>query len=285
MVRVYFILLTLSVSLFACKKAIQTDEPDALVKVNDRILTRNEVESLIPKGTTSADSLLLAESYIKKWVKDELVLKIAQRNLGSDKETIDKLVDAYRRSLLRYRYQEKLIQEKLSDEIQESDVLTYYDTNKAKFVLDKNLIKGLFLKVPADAPNLSEVKTWYKSGNVASLEKIEKYSIQNAAIYEYFFDKWVDFDEIRNNIPNQISNPESFLRTNKTLEVTDSSYCYLLNIRQVLLKGQVEPFEYAEPRIREILINQRKLDFIKEFEEELYNDALDGGDVIFYSKP
>ena len=285
MVRVYFILLTLSVSLFACKKAIQTDEPDALVKVNDRILTRNEVESLIPKGTTSADSLLLAESYIKKWVKDELVLKIAQRNLGSDKETIDKLVDAYRRSLLRYRYQEKLIQEKLSDEIQESDVLTYYDTNKEKFVLDKNLIKGLFLKVPADAPNLSEVKTWYKSGNVASLEKIEKYSIQNAAIYEYFFDKWVDFDEIRNNIPNQISNPESFLRTNKTLEVTDSSFCYLLNIRQVLLKGQVEPFEYAEPRIREILINQRKLDFIKEFEEELYNDALDGGDVIFYKKP
>ncbi len=285
MVRVYFILLTLSVSLFACKKAIQTDEPDALVKVNDRILTRNEVESLIPKGTTSADSLLLAESYIKKWVKDELVLKIAQRNLGSDKETIDKLVDAYRRSLLRYRYQEKLIQEKLSDEIQESDVLTYYDTNKEKFVLDKNLIKGLFLKVPADAPNLSEVKTWYKSGNVASLEKIEKYSIQNAAIYEYFFDKWVDFDEIRNNIPNQISNPESFLRTNKTLEVTDSSFCYFLNIRQVLLKGQVEPFEYAEPRIREILINQRKLDFIKEFEEELYNDALDGGDVIFYNKP
>lgn len=285
MVRVYFILLTLSVSLFACKKAIQTDEPDALVKVNDRILTRNEVESLIPKGTTSADSLLLAESYIKKWVKDELVLKIAERNLGSDKETIDKLVDAYRRSLLRYRYQEKLIQEKLSDEIQESDVLTYYDTNKEKFVLDKNLIKGLFLKVPADAPNLSEVKTWYKSGNVASLEKIEKYSIQNAAIYEYFFDKWVDFDEIRNNIPNQISNPESFLRTNKTLEVNDSSYCYLLNIRQVLLKGQVEPFEYAEPRIREILINQRKLDFIKEFEEELYNDALDGGDVIFYNKP
>ena len=284
MVRVYFILLTLSVSLFACKKAIQTDEPDALVKVNDRILTRNEVESLIPKGTTSADSLLLAESYIKKWVKDELVLKIAQRNLGSDKETIDKLVDAYRRSLLRYRYQEKLIQEKLSDEIQESDVLTYYDTNKEKFVLDKNLIKGLFLKVPADAPNLSEVKTWYKSGNVASLEKIEKYSIQNAAIYEYFFDKWVDFDEIRNNIPNQISNPESFLRTNKILEVTDSSFCYFLNIRQVLLKGQVEPFEYAEPRIREILINQRKLDFIKEFEEELYNDALDGGDVIFYNK-
>jgi hypothetical protein len=59
---------------------------------------------------------------------------------------------------------------------------------KQNLFLIKTLYKGLFLKVPADAPNLSEVKTWYKSGNVASLEKIEKYSIQNAAIYEYFFD-------------------------------------------------------------------------------------------------
>ena len=92
----------------------------------------------------------------------------------------------------------------------------------------------------------------------------------------------------QNNVIDEIVwvvGDDAILRTNKTLEVTDSSYCYLLNIRQVLLKGQVEPFEYAEPRIREILINQRKLDFIKEFEEELYNDALDGGDVIFYSKP
>ena len=34
----------------------------------------------------------------------------------------------------------------------------------------------------------------------ASLEKIEKYSVQNATIYDYFYDKWVDFDEVMDEI-------------------------------------------------------------------------------------
>lgn len=285
MIRILFLLVAIVFSLFACKKATQTDEPDALVKVNNRILSRSEVQKVIPKGSSASDSLLLAESYIKKWIKDELIQEVALRNLGEDKELIDKLVDNYRRSLIRYRYQEKLINEKLSDEIQESDELTYYDANKDKFILNKNLVKGLFLKIPADAPNMSDVKGWYKSGSVSALEKIEKYSVQNAVIYEYFYDKWVDFDEIMDNVPQHLSNPEGFLRTSKTLEVTDSSFCYLLHIKEHLLKGQVEPYEYAQPRIKEILINQRKLEFIKEFEDELYNDALNGGDVKFYTKP
>ena len=67
--------------------------------------------------------------------------------------------------------------------------------------MDKGLIKGLFLKIPVDAPGLTDVKKWYKSTDVASLEKIEKYSVQNATIYEYFYDKWVDFDEVMDNIP------------------------------------------------------------------------------------
>ena len=204
MIRILFLLVAIVFSLFACKKAIQTDEPDALVKVNNRILSRSEVQKVIPKGSSSSDSLLLAESYIKKWIKDELIQEVALRNLGEDKELIDKLVDNYRRSLIRYRYQEKLINEKLSDEIQESDELTYYDANKDKFILNKNLVKGLFLKIPADAPNMSDVKGWYKSGSVSALEKIEKYSVQNAVIYEYFYDKWVDFDEIMDNVPQHL---------------------------------------------------------------------------------
>ena len=177
MIRILFLLVAIVFSLFACKKAIQTDEPDALVKVNNRILSRSEVQKVIPKGSSSSDSLLMAESYIKKWIKHELIQEVALRNLGDDKELIDKLVDNYRRSLIRYRYQEKLINEKLSDEIQESDELTYYDANKDKFILNKNLVKGLFLKIPADAPNMSDVKGWYKSGSVSALAKIEKYSV------------------------------------------------------------------------------------------------------------
>ena len=46
--------------------------------------------------------------------------------------------------------------------------------------------------------------------------------------------------------------------------------------------GNVAPYEFAEPTIRELLINQKRLKFIKSIEEDLYNDALRKG-VIQYS--
>lgn len=68
------------------------------------------------------------------------------------------MVEEYRRSLVRYRYQERLVEEKLKTDIRESDKLNYYEENQKKFILDKGLIKGLFLKIPVDAQDLPTSK-------------------------------------------------------------------------------------------------------------------------------
>lgn len=283
--RTSFIFITFVALLCACKGSQPVNDTDVLVKVKDRILKRSEVTGRIPKGSTSADSLLLAESLTKKWVKDALVYDLALRNMGEDKEEIEKLVEEYRHSLVRYRYQERLVKEKLAGDIRESDMLNYYEENQTKFVLDKSLIKGLFLKIPIDAPGISDVKGWYKSTSESALEKIEKYSVQNASIYDYFYDKWVDFDEVMDNIPLHVSNSNAFLKANKFVEVQDSSYFYLLNIKEYLLSGSVAPYVFAGPQIKDMLVNQRKVEFLKDFENELYNDAIRGGDVKFYTEP
>lgn len=284
--RYCFIFIAFVSLLCSCKGTQPVDDADVLVKVKDRTLGRSEIKQQIPRGLSSADSMLFAESLEKKWVKDALVYDVALRNLeGEDKAEVDKLVEEYRHSLIRYRYQEQLIRERLSSEFQESDKLSYYEENQKKFVLDKALVKGLFLKIPVDAPGLSDVKGWYRSTSEASLEKIEKYSVQNATIYEYFYDKWVDFDEVMDNIPIHVSNPNAFLKANKYVEVADSSYCYLLNIKEYLPSGSVEPYDYASPHVTEMLVNQRKVEFLKKFEDELYNDAIRSGDVEFHSEP
>ena len=284
--RYCFIFIAFVSLLCSCKGAQPTDDADVLVKVKDRTLGRSEIKQLIPRGLSSADSLLLAESLEKKWVKDALVYDVALRNLeGEDKAEVDKLVEEYRHSLIRYRYQEQLIRERLSSEFQESDKLSYYEENQKKFVLDKALVKGLFLKIPVDAPGLSDVKGWYRSTSEASLEKIEKYSVQNASIYDYFYDKWVDFDQVMDNIPVHVSNANDFLKANKFVEISDSTYCYLLNIKEYLPVGSVAPYDYDSAQIVEMLTNRRKVEFLKKFEEELYNDAVRSGDVEFYTEP
>lgn len=284
--RYCFIFIAFVSLLCSCKGTQPVDDADVLVKVKDRTLRRSEIKQQIPRGLSSADSMLLAESLERKWVKDALVYDVALRNLeGEDKAEVDKLVEEYRHSLIRYRYQEQLIKERLSSEFQESDMLSYYEENQKKFVLDKALVKGLFLKIPVDAPGLVDVKGWYRSTSEASLEKIEKYSVQNASIYDYFYDKWVDFDHVMDNIPVHVSNANDFLRANKFVEVSDSTYCYLLNIKEYLPAGSVAPYDYASAQIVEMLTNRRKVEFLKKFEEELYNDAVRSGDVKFYTEP
>lgn len=269
--------------LFSCKRGVPEVRKDVLVTVGEHSLSRSEVEALIPRTLSSADSLLMAESYVKKWVKDVLVYDVAEDNLGEEMAEVDRLVEAYRHSLVRYRYQERLVRERLSAEIRESDIQDYYEANRKKFELKTNLVKGLFLKVPVDAPGLADLKRWYKSDDASAIEKIDKYSLQNAAIYDYFYDKWMDFADVMENIPLQLPNPSAYLKTNKTLEVSDSAYCYLLHIRDYVPAGEVAPYDYVQPQIGEMLLSQRKQKFLRDFEEELYNDAIQDGKVRFPS--
>ncbi len=281
-----FLLIAFVSLLCSCKKS-QSEEPgEMLLRVNEHQLKRSEVLSLIPQGTSSADSLILSDNIEKKWIKEQLVLDLALSNLNRDeKREVDNLVEAYRHSLIRYRYQERLLKEKLSAEFSEEDKKGFYEANREKFILDKVILKGLFLKIPVDAPGLSEVKKWYKTATVASVEKIEKYSVQNAAVYDYFYDRWVDFDQVIDNLPLHTTDANGFLKTHRSVEVSDSTFCYLLNIKEYLPAGSVAPYEYVGSQIVEMLINRRKIDFLKNFEEDLYRDALKNGDVEYYSTP
>ena len=68
----------------SCSENTTTEQKGTLVKINERTLTKEDVLSVLPKKLSSADSLLWAESYIKQWVKDNLVYDVALQNLGDE---------------------------------------------------------------------------------------------------------------------------------------------------------------------------------------------------------
>jgi uncharacterized protein (DUF433 family) len=89
--RCCFIFIAFVSLLCSCKRTLPVDDADVLVKVKDRTLGRSEIKQQIPRGLSSADSMLLAGSLEKKWVKDALVYDVALRNLeGEDKAEVDK---------------------------------------------------------------------------------------------------------------------------------------------------------------------------------------------------
>ena len=267
----------------ACKKSFNVKNSDAFVKVGNKILYKSTVEENVPAGLSSADSAIAAEHFSRSWINEVLLYNIALKNLN-DKESIDRMVEDYRRSLVIYQYEEQLVNEKLSNEIDEKTLLDYYNKNKDKLQLERPLVKGLFLKVPVTAPQLNEIRTWYKLTTSASRENLEKYCANNASTFNYFADKWTDYNEVINNFPKDLVNKMDLTIQKKTIERQDDNFFYFLNITDFVLPGDNIPYENAKPTIREILVNQRKLDFLKKTEEDLYRRAIDKGDIQFYNE-
>lgn len=266
----FIILLTES----ACNKQHSNNlfEDVTIVKIGNNTLKRSELDSIIPPNSNPKDSLISTESYIKKWIKSALMYDLAKININNKKE-IDQLVENYRQSLITHQYQEQLIREKMSGEISEQEVQTYYAENKDKFRLETTLIKGLFIKVPKDAPQINKIKEWYKSTSINDLENIEKYSIQNAVNYDYFYDRWVNVNEISLFFPVYGKDLEMRLKQRKQIEIEDEIYAYFLNAKEVLFAGDYAPYEHSIPHIKVMLMNQKKIDFLQNMEEDLYQIA------------
>ena len=281
--RYFLSVIVVSLFIIACNQNSNTRDRNALVKVGNKILYRNVLEENIPKGLSKEDSIIAAENFIHSWARDIVLYNVAIKNLY-DRDNIDRLVEAYRKSLLIYQYEEQLVNEKLSGEIDEQALSDYYNQNKDKLKLDRPLVKGMFLKVPVTAPQLDEIRVWYQSATSDSREKLEKYSVNNNMIFNYFVDKWIDFNDAIDNFPKEQLDKENLKIQKGTLERQDDNFCYFLNITDYLLPGDNAPYEYAKSTIREILINQRKIEFLKKTEEDLYQRAIDKGDIQFYNE-
>lgn len=263
----------------------ETESPRvAVVRVSDAILYLDEIQNTLPAGLNSSDSIRLANSFIENWVKEAILYQSASKNLGQSPE-INRMVENYRRSLIIYQYQQQALIEKMETEVTEADMAEYYEKNANRFLSNKNLIKGLFIKVPLSAPGLDKLKTWYKKNDTESLDNIEKYSYQNASIYEYFYETWTSLDDVMDQIPTNIANQEKFLRNQKFLEIEDDNYCYLLYISDYITAGSPQPLDYVSAQIKNILINSRKTEFIHQFENEMFEQAKRKGEIKYFSIP
>lgn len=262
--------------------AAPSKDDTPIVSVNGKTLYLADLNNAIPSGLSAADSTQAADAYIKMWVKDELVYEKAKQNI-TDQASIDEMVENYRQSLTTFTYLEQLLKEELSKKITDTELKDYYDKNPNSFELQSCLVKGLFLKIPQSSAEVKNFRQWYQSNTDAAKEKIEKASFQNAVIYDYFYDKWVNFDDVASNIPVPINDQSQFVRSNKNFETQDSLYVYFLHIEEYALAGTKAPYEYSKPQITDILINKYREAFLKTFEADLLHSAEDKNQVKYYN--
>ena len=256
----------------ACGQAERDKIP--LANVSDNYLYWEEVAQVIPDNLEEADSSLWVDDFVKKWVRSELIVLNAEQNLTFEQKDVEKELNEYRNSLLTYRYKQELITQKMDTVITSSAVEAYYDLHRNNYILKNNIAKAVFLKIPIDVAMPENIKEICNEENLQDLTMLDEYAIQYAKSYDRFNDQWINTSQVFNQVPDEITDEERFLTRNKFFESSDTDYYYFICIRDYRMKEQEAPVEYVESEIRNILLNERKLKFLRSIEDDIYNEGL-----------
>ncbi len=279
--KIHFLLI-LVIGLGACTTLENRSKEKSLARVYDKNLYLSDIQDIFPNNISHSDSLIILQSFVDKWVKEQLILHKAELNLTEEQKDVRQRLDEYRSSLLIYKYEQNLITQKLDTVISREEVQAYYDENPSNFSLEDHIIKCLYLKLPIDAPELYKVRQLYRSEREEDVQQLETYCYQYALKYDYFNEQWIPFTNLSMELPNEVRNPDRYLRYNRYIEQMDSLHRYLVNIREYKLSGTVAPLPYVEAKIRIIILNKRKVQFVHDLENNIYMDALNKGDFTVY---
>lgn len=276
----YILAILITLNLFSCDNSNTKEEP--VVKVFESYLFQKEIADFVPHGTQAEDSLLMAQSYIRNWVTKKLLLHKAIDNLSGEEQSIQRQVDDYRTSLMIHQYKQKLVAQRLKDEINDSDIDSYYLENKDNFVLATPIVKAIFFIIPKSASNLNNVRKWYKSDRENDLDNLEEYCITNAKKYDKFNNNWIEVKYILNLVPGDFNTLEHEILYLKNIEKEDAENYYFLKIKEMCREQTQAPLDYVRDEITLILKNKKKLQFESDLELQINEEGIRKNYVKIY---
>ena len=279
--RKFVVLLVLLPLLVGCTLFEQQRKSGVVVEYNGQTLTEVELDRLT-NGLSAEDSARVAEAYIRQWAEDLLEYDAAK---SSSDKSIERRVEDYRRSLYVHEYEEHLIAQRMPKHVVDSLVRAFNATHSSRFVLDETIVKGMLLVVPVGAPNMDELKRQMaKPFDDENLEQIEKYAYNYATGYELFLEEWKNSRQILLRMPISDANLQKQLNQKRQLVVEDSINTYLLQVTDVHMKGAEMPLDYARGAIEQLLLNERRVEFLEQEREKLYEKAIQQGKLKRYEK-
>ena len=272
-----FIFLAFIMFLVAC---FNNDNQTIIASVYEKDLLLSEVIKEMPQ--TTEDSTFFVERYVNLWIRKQLMIYHAEINLNNDLPDYEQKIEEYRSSLLIYAYQQELINQNFDTTISPHAVSDYYTQYHEGFKLVKNIFKGRFIIVDKAAPKLEYLSKWYKSDNIESIEELTDYCQQFAKEYYLEDSSWQYFTTINTKLPELIIEEEYFLQNTKGIWFEDKQYRHYIYIKDYQIKGSISPLSLERERIRNILLNKNKIQYLKQLEDELYQNALALGKIKIY---
>ena len=213
---------------------------------------------------------------------DRVYMKIATEQLSKSEKDVTKELEDYRKSLLKYRYEQLYVNEKLDTAVSVDQIEEYYQAHQDKFVLDRPVVKARFLNIAEDSPALKAIRRKMNSSEVNDLIEADSLAFSSAIKFTTWSDRWIDISVLAREYGTDYSRILAAMNKGWVESVDTVGYMRLAYISELVPKGKVAPLDYCYDNIKDIIISARKQSMISTLEQDLLNDARENGQFVIY---
>ena len=257
-------------------------DDEVVASAGSEKLYRSDLDAVIPKGISPEDSASLAMRYINTWASDIVYVAVAEQQLSKSDRDVSAELEDYRKSLLKYRYEQLYVNERLDTAVTDENIEDYYNRHQEKFVLGRPLVKARYLRIHTDSPGLEPIRKKMGSSEVDDLVEADSLAFSAAMKFSTWNNDWIDVTVLSREFGMPYESmmalmKDGWIRQDDTLGVTSLAY-----VPEVMRKGEVAPVGYCAPQIRDIIISTRKQNLISALEQDLLNDARENGQFVIF---
>lgn len=250
-------------------------DDEVVARVGKNKLYKSEIATLIPDIISPEDSANLAARYIQSWALDRLYADVAEAELSKSEIDVSEELEAYKMSLIKYRYEQLYISTRLDTLVTEDQIKSYYTSHQEDFRLPRPVLKVRFLNIMKDSPSKDAILTLMASQDSDDLLQADTLARNSALRYFDASDTWMDAGELAKAFAVPYKDMLASMK-DKLIQVEpegrgDLLAAYVCDIR----KDGIAPLEYCIPRIHDMILSQRKTELVAALERDLLSNALE----------
>lgn len=269
------LLAVLSLVAIGCggKEEIREDEKP-LARVGERYLYPSDTEG-IGHGMSNKDSLYQLDIHVQQWISDQLMLRVAEKNVKVTKR-MERMVTDYQSNLVMSEYEKQLIREQMDTEVTPEQLAEYYGKNKEQYQSGIDWVQCHFVKAKRSLEGVEDLRKWFKSSDEADFERVKLFCAENKTMHILNEKLWIKYDKVLREVPDG-SITKRHRDGSSTLDRSDDDYIYLLKVYEYRDKEDATPLPQLQTEITRIILHLRHNEILRSIRRQVYEEGKSAG--------